>query len=79
MYLWLGGRVYKLTLYCLSRSSKKFNNVEQGMLFVIAQVCQGFSPHEWKQNGCMKQNHHFYGSLEHAVFHLSIQIIMKSY
>jgi hypothetical protein len=45
MYMWLGDKGYKLTLYCFDwEFREEFNNVQQGMLLVIAQVCQGFYP-----------------------------------
>jgi hypothetical protein len=43
MYLWLGDSVYKLTLLLDWHLRDDFNNVGQGMIFVAAQVCQGFS------------------------------------
>jgi hypothetical protein len=74
MYLWLGNIVYKLTLYCLIGSWEKSSmNVQQGIIFVTAQVCQGFSPLcEWKENGCLRATPPFVWQLPHAVFHLSI-------
>jgi hypothetical protein len=32
---------------------EELNNVQQGMIFVTAQVCQGFSPTVWLKGKCM--------------------------
>ncbi len=38
-YLWLGDRGYKLSLLFDWELREEFNNVQQGMIFVTAQVC----------------------------------------
>jgi len=44
MYLWLGDKSLQIDSLLLAwEFREEFNNVQQGMLFVIAEVCQGFS------------------------------------
>ncbi len=58
LYLWLADRVYKLTLYCLIGSSEKSSTMcKQCMIFVTAQLCQGFSPLlVWMKGKCMHES-----------------------
>ncbi len=44
MNLWLGDSVQIDSLLLAWEFREEFNNVQQGMLFVIGQVCHGFSP-----------------------------------
>jgi hypothetical protein len=54
-------------------------SIFEGIIFVTAQVCQGFPPlvNERKM-GAWGQHHHLYGSSQSAVFHLSIQLRTKA-